>query len=442
MSSAPAATRDHIVISGMAVEAPGGVDSLESFWAVLSEGREVIGPMPRDRGWPLGELLTLGEREGWGAVPDAGGFLDSAADFDALFFGLSPREAIAMDPQQRVIMRLAWRALENAGVNPASVAGEEAGCYIGVSLSEYGPRAGSANEFTGHRISGYALGSVCGRVSHSLGLTGPSTSVDAACASSLTALHLAANAVRADECEWALAGAVCVMGSPAPFYEFAKNNALAVDGHVRSYADDASGTVWGEGGGVVVVERESRARRLGHRIYGRVLATRINHNGKGKPIIVPSAEAQERLVSKTVAASGIDPGLVTMIEGHGTATPTGDPLELTALQNTYGAAGTGPLLGSVKTNFGHAQAASGILGLLKVLVSADNGQIAPSLYADNPTTQVDWDRSSLRLATKLEHWEPTDGVRYGAVSSFGAGGSNAHAIIAMPAEKEQDNSRL
>lgn len=439
MTAATAHGVDHIVIAGMAVEAPGGIDSPGSFWSALAASKELLGPFPRDRGWPIDELLSLSRLDDWGTVCDAGGFLDNAAEFDPAFFGISPREAIATDPQQRVALRVAWRALENTGLNPGALAGEDAGCFIGCSPTEYGPPGAEVNEYNGVRVIGYGLLSVAGRVSHGLGLTGPSMTVDAACASSLTAVHLAAAAVRDGDCEWALAGAVCVMGAPGVFYEFAKHNALSNDGHCRSYSDDATGTLWGEGAGIVIVERESRARRLGHRIHGRLLASHHNHNGKGKPILVPRTDAQERLIRKTIAKSGIDPADVGMIEGHGTATRAGDPVELRALQNTYGAAGSAPLLGSVKSNAGHAQAAAGMLGLIKLLLAGRHGQIPATLFADNPTTRVDWDRSSLRLATELQPWEPKNGMRYGAVSSFGAAGSNAHAILEMPVREENDD---
>ncbi|WP_084534947.1 polyketide synthase [Nocardia yamanashiensis] len=430
---------DPIVIVGMGVEAPGGIDSLPEFWAALAESRELIGPFPRDREWPLAELFSLGEREGWAPVRDRGGFLSSATEFDPLFFGITPREAVAMDPQQRVGMRVAWRALEHAGLNPGALEGDTAGVWMGVSLMEYGPRAAEVNEFNGYRATGSALGAVAGRISHGLGLTGPSVSVDTACASSLTALHQAAAAIRAGECDWALAGGVCVMGSPGAFYEFSKNNALATDGHCRSYAADATGTLWGEGAGVVVLERESRARELGHRVYGRLLGSRVNHNGKGAPLAVPSAAAQERLIRATLAAADLDAELVGLIEGHGTGTAVGDPLELSALAATYGAAREhGPRLGSVKSNAGHAQAAAGMLGLIKTLLCGAHGQIAPSLHAGGPTTEFDWAATSMRLATELEPWQPIDGVRYAAVSSFGVAGTNAHALIAMPVLQESD----
>jgi mycobactin polyketide synthetase MbtC len=423
----------------MAVEAPGGIDTLGSYWSALVSSRELISPFPRDRDWRIEELLSLGNIEGWGQVGDAGGFLERIADFDPSFFGISQREALGSDPQQRVGLRVAWRALENAGVNPGTLDGADAGCYIGASPMEYGPSLSQVNEHSGFRTVGTGQLGVAGRISHALGLTGPSMCVDSACASSLTALHLAVSAVRNGECEWAVAGAVCVMSSPMAFYEFAKNGALAPDGHCRAYSDDAAGTLWGEGAVALLIEPESRARRLGHPIYGRVLASYTNHNGKGRPILVPRADAQEKLVRRTVRLAGIDPACIGMIEGHGTATRAGDVAELTALQNTYGTAGGDPVLGSVKSNVGHAQAAAGMLGLAKLLLAGRHGEIPPTLYADNPTTRVDWNRSSLRLATTVEPWKPTDGVRYGAVSSFGAGGANAHAVIAIPPHEENDH---
>lgn len=436
MTSATKEDVDHIVISGMAVEAPGGIDGPAELWSALMDERELIGPFPRDRGWPVEEMLSLSELDGWGAVPDAGGFLDRAASFDPAFFGIGRHEALATDPQQRVALRVAWKALENSGINPVAVEGEEGGCFIGTLPMEYGPRGAEVNDYSGYRVVGQVTMSVAGRVSHCLGLTGPSLTVDTACTSSLTALHLAAAAVRSEECDWALAGGVCVMGSPILFYEFAKHNALSSDGHCRSYADDATGTLWGEGAGFVLVERESRARRLGHRVYARILASAQNHNGKGKPILSPRVEAQERVIHKTFRLAGIDPAEVEMIEGHGTATRAGDPVELTALQNTYGATDSAPLLGSLKSNIGHSQAAAGVLGLIKVLLAGQHGRIPASLYAEKPTTKVNWDRSSLRLATESQPWRARRGRRWGAVSAFGAGGANAHTIVEMPEREE------
>lgn len=428
---------DPIVISGMAVELPGGVETPADYWSALTESRELIGPFPRDRGWPVDEMLSLGRLDGWGHVCDAGGFLDAAGEFDPNLFGVTHREAVAMHPQQRVAMRVAWKALENCGINPGTLDGAEVGCFVGMSMTEYGSRVSTAGPYSGHRLVGMGQLGGAGRISHSLGLVGPSMVIDSACASSLSAVQLAANAVRDDECEWAIAGGVCVMGSPAAFYEFAKINGLSDDGHCRSYSDDVSGTVWGEGAGMVIVERRSRAEQLGHRIYGRILAIRTNHNGKGKQILAPRVRAQAALVRKTLAACDLDPVDIGMIEGHGTATPAGDVVELAALFQTYGALGCEARLGSMKSNAGHAQAASGILGLIKVLLAGVYGHIPPTLYADNPTRKLDWDLVGLRLATKVHPWEPRNGERCAAVSNFGAGGANAHALIAMPASEDR-----
>jgi mycobactin polyketide synthetase MbtC len=430
---------DPIVISGMSVEAPSGVRTPTEYWTALSESRELISPLPRDRGWPVDDMLSLSRLEGWADACDAGGFLQNPGAFDPVFFRISQREAAVTSPQIRLAMRVAWKALENSGINPAALDAEEAGCFVGAYPTEYGPTGAAADEYSGYRTVGRITEGIAGRVSHCLGFSGPSATVNTGCASSLTALHMAASSVRNGECDWALAGGVCVMGSPAIIYDFAKQNELAIDGHCRVYADDSTGTLWGEGAGFVVIEHESRARRLGHRVLGRILASHYNHNGKGKPILTPRSEAQEKLIRRVIDKSGIDAADVGMIEGHGTATRAGDRAELTALLNTYGAAGSAAFVGSAKSNLGHAQAAGGMLGLIKVLLAGWHGHVPASLFTDNPTSQIDWDSSSLRLATKLHPWEPKDGSRYGAVSSYGADGVNAHTIIGMPAREEHDD---
>ena len=436
----PPSPDDPIIVSGMSVEAPGGIRTPAAYWAALSEARELIGPLPRDRGWPVDDMLSLSRHEGWADVCDAGGFVENPGAFDPVFFNISAREAAVTSPQIRLAMRLAWKALENTGINPAALDEEDAGCFIGAYPTDYGPLGSQADEYSGYRTVGLITEGIAGRVAHSLGLCGPSATVNTGCASSLTALHLAASAVRGGECEWALAGGVCVMGSPAIMYDFARQNELAVDGHCRVYADDTTGTVWAEGAGFVVVEPESRARRLGHHVFGRILASHYNHNGKGQPILAPRPDAQEKLIRRVIDRAGIDPADVGMIEGHGTATRAGDKAELTALVNTYGAAGSTAFVGSAKSNLGHAQAAGGMLGLIKVLLAGWHGHIPASLFADNPTTQVDWDRTDLRLATKLHPWEPKNRTRYGTVSSYGADGVNAHTIIGMPIREDHDDS--
>lgn len=432
-------TDDPMVISGFAVEAPGGIETLDDYWQALAAGDDLIGPFPRDRDWDLDELQRQVHEQGWRAVPDAGGFLSGATEFDPQFFGISPREAVAMDPQQRVVLRVAWRALEHAGIDPQSLTGQDVGVFIGGSVTEYGPRADEANEYTGYRGAGTALGALAGRISHCLQLVGPSMTVDTACASSLSALDLAVKSVAAGESDLALAGGVCVMGSLGAFYEFAKNGALSSDGQCRPYSSDADGTLWGEGAGVFVVERESAARAAHRQVYARVRAVGVNHNGGGPGIAVPSASAQSRLIAKTVARSGVSPAQIGMIEGHGTGTAVGDPLELEALTEVYGADSPASV-GSVKSNLGHAQAGSGALGLAKVVLAGWHGQIPPTRHADRPTDAVDWNSSALRLADSLTEWS-ADSARYAAVSSFGIAGTNAHAIVEMPVRQSAQTRR-
>lgn len=426
---------DAVVIAGMAIEAPGGIDTVDTFWDALLARRTLLTPLPTDRGWSPEALTDLGRRDGWMSVPDSGGFLDGAADFDPGLFGLSPREATAMDPQQRVALRVTWQALQTAGEDPQDAADRrDAGCYMGVNANGYGPSMAVPGDHNGHLLAGTSLSGVSGRVSHCLGLGGPSMTIDTGCAASLTAVHQAANAVRWGECPWAVAGGVTVMGSPMMFVEFAKNHALAPDGTCRPYADGPGGTIWSEGAGVVLVERAERARRLGHRIHGVIAAATSNHNAGRSGITVPDRDGQRDLITRTIDRAGIDPATVDVVEGHGTGTRVGDPIELGALADTYGAAHTDtPVrVGSVKSNLGHTQAAAGVIGLIKVLVSAEHEVVAPTLHADPPSTAIDWDRSGLALADTATAWPSRDGARHAAVSAFGITGHNTHLVVTIP----------
>ncbi len=432
--SAPAAVTDPIVISGMAVEAPGGIDTPGALWSALAESRELLCPFPRDRGWPVDDLLSPSRlKDGWRQVRDSGGFLDGAAQFDPGFFGLTHHEAMATHPQQRVALRVAWKALENAGINPGALEGSEVGCFVGMSMTEYGTRTAVADDYTGFRTVGMGQLGGAGRISHCLGITGPSISLDSACASSLTAVQLAANAVQMDECEWALAGAVCVLGAPAAFYEFSRLNALSADGHCRAYSDDATGTVWGEGAGMVVVERESRARQLGHRIYGRILAIRTNHNGKGKPILVPRTRAQANAGSQNHRRGRNRSGRHRNDRRARHRDPGRRPAGIDrAVQDLR----RGGIPGATGLDQVERRTRAGCVRNARADQAAARGPARP--HSPNPVRgQPDKDgglghRPAFDWPPKLHPWEPKDGVRYGAASSFGAGGANAHAIIAMP----------
>jgi mycobactin polyketide synthetase MbtC len=425
---------DPIVIVGMAVEAPGGVDTAEEYWSLLSAQREALGPFPTDRGWSVRELLDGSRRDGFKRIHDLGGFLSGAADFDPVFFGISPREAIAMDPQQRVAIRVGWRALENSGINPDDLAGHDVGCYVGASITGYGPDMAAFSNHSGHLITGTALGVISGRIAYTLGLAGPAMTIDSSCASALAAFHVAVQSVRSGDCDMALAGGVCVMGSPGFYVEFSKQHALSDDGHCRPYSAHASGTVWAEGAAMFVLQRRSGALRDGRRVLAEVRASCVNQDGRTTGLTAPSGPAQSRLFQRAIDTAGVRPEDIGMIEGHGTGTKLGDRTELQSLAQTYGATepGRGALLGSVKSNVGHSQAAAGALGLAKVLVAADHAAVPASLHLDEQSHEIDWDSQGLRPAAALTPWPAIDGRRLAAVSAFGMSGTNAHVIVSMP----------
>ncbi|MDG4667574.1 polyketide synthase [Mycobacterium sp. 236(2023)] len=425
---------DPVVIVGMAIEAPGGVENTHDYWTLLSEQREALTPFPDDRGWSLRDLLDGSRRDGFKTIHNLGGFLTGAGAFDAEFFGISRREAIAMDPQQRVALRTTWRALESAQINPDDLAGHDAGCYIGASDMRYGPEMDQFSHHSGHLITGTSLGVISGRIAYTLGLAGPAMTIDTSCSSALSALHVAVQALRAGECDLAVAGGVCVMGSPGYFVEFSKQHALSDDGHCRPYSAHASGTVWSEGAGMFVLQRKSAALRDGRPILAEILASCVNSDGRSVGLTAPSQEAQARLFARAIATAGIDVNSVGMVEGHGTGTRLGDRTELTSLNTTYGAGtpGTGPLLGSVKSNVGHAQAAAGALGLAKVLLAAEHAAVPATLHVDERSHEIDWESTGLRLATKLTPWPASSDARVGAVSAFGMSGTNTHVVVAVP----------
>lgn len=425
---------DPVAIVGMAVEAPGGIDTAHKYWELLSHGREALGPFPTDRGWQIRELLAGSRRSGFKKIHDRGGFLSGATTFDPEFFGISPREAVAMDPQQRVVLRVSWRALENSGINPDDLTGHDAGCFVGASATGYGPQMANFSQHSGHLLAGTALSVISGRVAYTLGLAGPALTVDSSCASALAAFHLAVRSIQNGDCDLALAGGVNVLGSPGFFVEFSKQHALSDDGHCRPYSANASGTVWAEGAAMFVLQRKSAALRAGRQVVAEVRATAVNQDGRSAGLSAPSGGAQVRLFRRAMTRAGIRPEEVGMVEGHGTGTRLGDRTELRSLAQTYGdtAPGAGALLGSVKSNVGHALAASGALGLAKVIVAAEHGAIPPTLHAAEASPEIDWDSQGLRLAKTLTPWPAAGGQRIAATSAFGIAGTNAHVIIALP----------
>src|SRR6202012_143642 len=298
---------DPVVIVGMAVEAPGGIDTAAGYWELLSAGREALSPFPTARGGPIRELLAGSRRSGFKEINDCGGFLSGATTFDPEFFGISPREAIAMDPQQRVVLRVSWRALENSGINPDDLAGHDVGCFVGASATGYGPEMAKFSEHSGHLLAGTALSVISGRIAYTLGLTGPAVTLDSSCASALVAFHVAVRSLQNADCDLALAGGVNVLGSPGFFVEFSKQHALSDDGVCRPFSAHASGTVWAEGAAMFVLQRKSAAQRDGRPILAEVRATAVNQDGRSAGLSAPSEDAQIRLFRRAISQARIKP---------------------------------------------------------------------------------------------------------------------------------------
>ncbi|WP_169332695.1 type I polyketide synthase [Nocardia araoensis] len=425
---------DPIVIVGMSCRFPGGVRTPEDFWDLLWHGRDAITEVPPQR-WDIDDYYDPDPAALGTMYTRWGGFVDGADEFDPAFFGIGAAEARAMDPQQRLLLETSWEALERSGRAPGALAGSRTGVFVGLCFSEYPAtpiRADDPTAIGAYSVIGSAPSVAAGRLAYVLGLQGPAMTLDTACSSSLVALQAAADGLRAGRCDLALVGGVNLQLAPETTIGFCRLASLSPDGRSRAFDADANGYVRADGCGVLVLTRLSQARRNGDRVLAIVRGVAVNHDGRSNGLTAPNGPAQQRVITDALERAGLRPDAVDYVETHGTGTPLGDPIEATALAEVYGANRAQPLLiGSVKTNIGHTEAAAGVAGVIKAVLMLRHRRIPPSLHFHTPNPLIDWAGLPLEVVREARDWPRTEHAPAIGVSSFGMSGTNAHVILAQ-----------
>ncbi len=431
--------REPIAIIGAGLRFPGGVVDDASFWDLLAQGEDAITEIPRQR-WDWRAFFNADPDAPGSMYTQHGGFLDGVDLFDAAFFGISPREAMAMDPQHRLALEVGWEALENAGHSPVTLQGSSTGIFLGIANNDYGRSAlADLERIDAYTGSGNSPAMVAGRLSYVLGLHGPSLAIDTSCSSSLAAVHLACASLRAGECSLALAGGVNLILSPESNVALSKAHMMARDGRCKTFDEAADGYVRSEGCCIIVLKKLSDSISDGDRILAVVRGSAVNHDGRSGGLTAPSGPAQAAVMRKALEVAGVNAGDVGYVETHGTGTALGDPIEVETLASVMGSGRSteNPLaIGSVKTNIGHAEAASGIAGLMKTVLALRHHEIPPSLHLNRRSSHIDWDRLSVVVPTQASEWKTLNGHRYAGVSSFGFSGTNAHVVLEEAPKRE------